>query len=198
MASSRGTRADKVVVNSLTEGAHTNLQYKGFAGSCKQATLTSTAEVHARWIEGVRVGKVDKKEGGGGCFSVLYRQLQPGLEVVLNPLVDDPDRLGLHDPCLLEGPEQLAHGLGAVLDNEHDQLPLLLCHNLGLLHKGGGATTGGGCSSSWRWCRFRLDVEVELGLELAELVFHHALVVAAVVGTRLLEHTTTQRMTILV
>ena len=123
-------------------------------------------------------------ERGGGDVGdqdlvLLYRQLQPGLEIVLNPLVDNPDRLRLDNPRLLEGPEQLAHGLGSVLDQEHDQLALLLRHNLGLLHKGGGVAAGGGrCGRSRR--RFRLNVEVEFGLELAKLVLHHALVVAAV------------------
>ena len=74
-------------------------------------------------------------ERGGGDVGdqdlvLLYRQLQPGLEIVLNPLVDNPDRLRLDNPRLLEGPEQLAHGLGSVLDQEHDQLALLLRHNL--------------------------------------------------------------------
>jgi len=135
---------------------------------------------------GMQVERIDK--GEKGPRQLLYRQLKPGLEVVLDPLVDDPDRLRLDDPRLLEGPEQLAHGLGPIFDDEHDELALLFCHNLGLLHEGGCAATGGRGGGGGGWRRLRLYVEVELGLQLSELVFHHAFVVAAVVRTRLLEY----------
>ncbi len=102
--------------------------------------------------------------------------------------MDDPDRLRLDDPRLLEGPEQLAHRLGPIFDNEHDELALLLGHNLGLLHEGGCGAAGGRGGGGGGWRRLRLYVEVELGLQLSELVFHHAFVVAAVVRTRLLEY----------
>ena len=120
----------------------------------------------------------------GGVGGTLYRQLHAGLKVVLDPLVHNPDRLRLDDPRLLEGPDELAHGLGPILDDQHDQLPLLLRHNLGLLHKGGSCAARG--RGRGRRRRFRLNVEIELGLELAVFVLHHALVVAAVVGTGLL------------
>jgi len=104
--------------------------------------------------------------------------------------VDDPDRLRLGDSRLLEGPEQLAHGLGPVFDDEHDELALFLRHDLRLLHECGcgtaGGCGGGGGGRWWRWLRF--DVKIELGLQLPKLVFHHAFVVAAVVGTGLLEY----------
>ena len=87
----------------------------------------------------------------------------------------------LGDRGLFKRPDGLTHGLGSVSNYQHDELPLLLGHNLGLLHEGGRLALGLGS------CRgLGLNVEVKLGLELAVLVLHHALVVPAVIGTGLL------------
>ena len=90
--------------------------------------------------------------------------------------MDDLHGGGLPDVGLLEGPDALTHGLCSISNYQHDQLPVLLGHNLGLLHEGGGLALG-----CWRSCRLGLDVEVELGLQLAVLVLNNALVVAPVV-----------------
>ena len=91
--------------------------------------------------------------------------------------MDDLQRASLPDHRLLEGPDALTLGLCSISNYQHDQLPVLLRHDLGLLHEGGGlALSHRGC------CWLSLDVEVELGLELAVLVLDDALVVAAVVG----------------
>ena len=95
--------------------------------------------------------------------------------------MDDLERTCFPDDGLLEGPDALTLGLCSISNYQHDQLAVLLRHNLGLLHEGGCLALGRRRSS-----RLGLDVEVELGLQLAVLVLHHALVVPAVIGTRLL------------
>ena len=82
----------------------------------------------------------------------------------------------LCDRGLFEGPDSLAHGLSPVSNYQLDQLPLLLSHDLGLLHEGGRLALGLRGS-----CGLRLNVKIELGLKLAVLVFNDALVVAPVV-----------------
>ena len=90
--------------------------------------------------------------------------------------MDDLHGGGLPDGRLLEGPDTLSHGLCSISNYQHDQLPVLLGHNLRFLHEGRGLAL-----SYWCSCRLGLDVEVELGLELAVLVLDDALVVAPVV-----------------
>ena len=83
----------------------------------------------------------------------------------------------LCDRGLFKGPDSLAHGLGPVSNYQLDQLPLLLGHNLWLLHEGGRLALGRGGR-----CGLGLNVEVELGLQLAVFILHHALVVAAIIS----------------
>ena len=83
----------------------------------------------------------------------------------------------LSDRRLFEGPDSLAHGLGPVSNYQLDELPLLLGHNLGLLHEGGRLALGLGGRR-----RLSLNVEVEFGLKLAVFILHHALVVSTVIS----------------
>ena len=97
--------------------------------------------------------------------------------------MDDLERTGFPDDGLLEGPDALTLGLCSISNYQHDQLPVLLRHDLRLLHEGRSLALGRRRSGG-----LGLDVEVELGLELAVLVLHHALVVTTVISTRLLNN----------
>ena len=83
----------------------------------------------------------------------------------------------LCDRGLFEGPDSLAHGLSPVSNYQLDQLPLLLGDDLGLLHEGGRLALGLGGR-----CGLRLNVEIQLGLKLAMFIFHHTLVVSAIIS----------------
>ena len=95
--------------------------------------------------------------------------------------MNDFHAAGFPDHSFFERPDALTHGLCSISNYQHDQLPVLLGHDLGLLHEGGSLALGLGGGRG-----LGLNVEVELGLELAKLVLHHALVVTSVIGTWLL------------
>ena len=94
------------------------------------------------------------------------------------------------DGGFFEEPLALTLGLGLVPHNHLDQLAALQGHDLGLFRKGRSARHRAGHGRSTRRRRRRgglcFNVKVEFGLELTEIVLHHALVVAAVVCRRFL------------
>ncbi len=117
---------------------------------------------------------------GAGLFD-----FQPALELfLLGLLVIDLHLAGCFDLGLLEEPLAVADLDRLVADDQLDELAVLERRDLGLFGERGGLAGGGGLRLVGR---LRLDVQVELGLELADVVLDDALVVAAVAPVRVLD-----------